>query len=283
MVGCSAPGPARIPADVLPYDNGFVASSERLRATLGRDGILLDTQPVLKTCDVPHEGRDCARCEVATVLDKIDPELVDQMAIAFARYPTSVRKAARLEHVAFCSTIHYEGSDHGPAGLADPNAHRVFIGVEYFRGTDNAFSIEAAVHHEVFHLLDFETNAARALDDHEWGDLNPKGFAYRDPSLETERKPGFVNSYALTNAVEDRASTWEYLMVRPDDLCTLAARDAVLARKVRLLWERVARVEGANRLGVTAPCVVKPTKPKPVKATNRRRATDRAPNLRLPR
>jgi hypothetical protein len=256
LAGCTAPGPAHVPADVLPYDAGFVASSHRLRVTLARDSIQLDTTPVLRTCDVPRESPDCARCEVATVLDKIDPELVDRMAIAFARYPTSMRKAARLEHVAFCSTIHYEGSDHGPAGLADPSEHRVFIGVEYFRGS--SFAIESAVHHEMFHLLDFEIDASRALDDREWRELNPKGFAYRDPSVETERKPGFVSSYALTNAIEDRASTFEFLMVKPDELCALAARDPVLLRKVRLLWQRVARIEGADRLGITAPCVLSP-------------------------
>ena len=150
---------------MLPYDPGFVAASEKLRATLARDNIELDTAPVIDTCDVPRSDRNCARCEVATVLDQIDPELIDQMAIAFARWPSSVRKAARLEHVAFCKTITYEGKDHGPAGLADPNTHRVYISVEYFRGAGTSFSIEATVHHEVFHLLDYETQGAHWMAD----------------------------------------------------------------------------------------------------------------------
>jgi len=257
---------------VLPYDQDFVASSRRLRATLARDGIQLDTQPVIRTCEEPTPDRDCARCDVATVLDQIEPELVDAMAIAFARYPTSVRKAARIEHVAFCRAITYEGNrDHGPAGLADPSAHRVFISVEYFRrirGDD--FTIDDAVHHEMFHLLDFAALGASASGDSEWGALNPPGFAYLgegkgEPADETRRPRGFVNNYAQTNEVEDRASTFEYIMVRPEELCERAARDPLLAKKVRLLWQRVKRIEGADKLGVTAPCV-KPTKPtKPTK------------------
>jgi hypothetical protein len=256
-----------VPGTVLPYDPAFVAASEKLRATLGRDGIELDTEPVIDTCDVPRPDHNCARCEVATVLDKIDPELIDQMAIAFARWPSSVRKAARLEHVAFCNSITYVGKDHGPAGLADPNTHRVYISVEYFRGAGTSFSIEATVHHEVFHLLDFETQNVHWTADSEWHKLNPAGFAYRDPSVDIQRQPGFVNGYASTDEMEDRASTWEYLMVRPDDVCAMSAKDPVLARKARLLLQRVSHVEGADKLGVKVPCklgaaarTTKPTK-----------------------
>jgi hypothetical protein len=287
VVACGSAKTSHVPAEVLPYDRGFVASSHRLLATLRRDAIELDTQPVMRTCEVATADRDCARCDVATVLDQIDPELVDRMAIAFARYPTSVRKAARLEHVAFCRAITYErGTDHGPAGLADPNTHRVYISVQYFRDASAGFSIEAAVHHEVFHLLDFATMGARALADTEWQKLNPAGFAYRGPHQETKRPAGFVNTYALTNEVEDRASTFEYLMVRPDELCTMTASDPILARKVRLLWQRLQQVEGADKLGISAPCAAKPTKPtkstkpEPTKPGHRR-ATKRPLKLRL--
>ncbi|HEX5061440.1 MAG TPA: hypothetical protein VFV99_18865 [Kofleriaceae bacterium] len=280
VVGCSTPGAQRVPAAALPYDPGFVASSQRLRATLARDNIELDTQPVITTCDPGDTRKNCARCDVATVLDQIEPELVDQMAIAFARYPSSVRKTARLEHVAFCRAITYvRGTDHGPAGLADPNAHRVYISVEYFRGAGSNLSIESAVHHEVFHLLDYET--LHREEDPAWAALNPKGFAYVDPSVGWERPKGFVNTYATTNQMEDRASTWEYLMVQPDDLCDMAAKDPVVAKKVRAIWQRVVKVEGANRLGVSARCALKAEQPtKPTKPTTRR--TPKKPNLQLP-
>jgi len=261
VVGCGAPAPPQVPKDVA-HDQDFIASSQRLRATLARDGIVLDTQPVIRTCDEPSRSRECARCDVVTVLDDIDPELVDDMALAFARYTSSMRKAARLEHVAFCRAITYErGPDHGPAGLADPNTHRVYISVEYFRGEGRGSSIEATVHHEVFHLLDFAVLGARDDGDSEWSKLNP--IPYRDPTDRTERPPGFVNAYALTNEVEDRATTFAALMVRPDDLCAIADQDPVVARKVRLVWQRVSRIEGANRLGVTAPCALHPSKAKP--------------------
>lgn len=264
VVGCGPPSTPQVPKDVLPYDPAFVASSQRLRATLARDHIELDTTPVIRTCDVPRDDRDCARCDVATVLDDIDPALIDRVAIAFARYPSSVRSAARLEHVAFCRAITYErGPDHGPAGLADPNTHRIYISVGDFRTEYHGAVIEDAVHHEVFHLLDFATQGEHAMADTEWKKLNPAGFVYRKGGDAVARPPGFVNTYATTDEMEDRASTFEYLMVRPDELCELAAKDPALARKVRLLWQRVSHVEGADRLGVTAPCAaLHPSPPK---------------------
>jgi hypothetical protein len=275
VVACAPPSapqaPATVPRDVLPYDADFVASSKRLRATLARDGIELDTTPVIRTCDVPRDDRDCARCDVATVLDDIPADLTDRVAIAFARYPSSFRKAARLEHLAFCRAITYErGADHGPAGLADPNTHRIYISVADFREEHHEAVIEDAVHHEVFHLLDFETQGAHALADTEWKKLNPAGFVYKTGNADTKRPVGFVNTYATTNEMEDRASTFEYLMVRPDELCEMTAVDPALARKVRLIWQRVAQVEGADRLGVTAPCAVRTHAPKHLKRRSKR-------------
>ena len=122
----------------------------------------------------------------------------------------------------------------------------------------------------MFHLLDFETQGAQWTADREWYKLNPAGFAYRDPSVDIERRAGFVNGYASTDEMEDRASTFEYLMVRPDDVCAMSAKDPIVARKVALLLQRVSHVEGADKLGVKLPCKLgaapRPTKPaKPTK------------------
>ncbi len=267
---CRTPAPAQV--EPGPRERAYNASNQRFVATLARDGIEVDTDPVISTCAGVLRVRDCASCEVITAVDEIDPELIDQMAIAFARYPASVRKAARLEHVAFCRTINYSDADHSPAGLADPNTHRVFISVEYLRVPRTGASVESTVHHEVFHLLDFEALGARRQSPGEWSALNPAGFAYREHGEQRPRAGGFVNAYAASNEHEDRASTFEFLMTRPDELCELAATDKVLARKVKLLRQQLARVEGTNRLGLWTRC------PKPAaKATTPRKGSRKHP------
>jgi hypothetical protein len=255
VVACARP-PATVPPESLPYDPGFVASTHKLEVTLARNGLVLDTQPIVTTCDVPDPKRNCARCEVATMLHEIDPGIIDGMAIAFARYPKRVLDAARIERVALCRVITYDSGDHGPAGLADPATHRVFISVDHImRGRGAMLGIEETVHHEVFHLLDFfALLGPRVYTDVEWLALNPRGTTYEDDAINTPRPAGFVNSYARTDQMEDRASTFQLLMSHPDELCALAADDPALARKVRLVWQRIARVEGAERLGITARC-----------------------------
>jgi hypothetical protein len=98
---------------------------------------------------------------------------------------------------------------------------------------------EETIHHEVFHMLDWEINARDYSDDAEWQVLNPHGFTY-GTRKESDIQPGFVNTYATTNVYEDRASVFQYLMARPDELCWMAEKDPILAEKTRLLWLRVA-------------------------------------------
>jgi hypothetical protein len=256
-------------------ERAYVASNRRFVATLARDGIEVDTEPVIDTCNGSRRASACARCEVITAVDEIDPELIDQMALAFARYPASVRKASGLEHVAFCRAITYEGGDaHAPAGLADPNTHRVFISVEYLRVPRTGASVESTVHHEVFHLLDYEVLGARKPSAGEWSALNPAGFAYREHGEQRPRVPGFVNEYAASNEHEDRASTFEFLMTRPDDLCELASTDRVLARKVQLLRRQLSRIEGSSRLGMWARCPQGAAKAAPVARKRSKRPVD---------
>ena len=91
----------------------------------------------------------------------------------------------------------------------------------------------------------------------------------------TIRPAGFVNVYATTNEVEDRASTFEYLIGQPSRLCEIAAHDPTVARKVGVVWKRVAKVMSEKLLRRYAPCVdwIDGRKPKP-KPSKRRGPAD---------
>lgn len=236
------------PADLMDpvvYDQHTAS----LRATLGRNHIELDAGPVVRSC-APHHGvDDCVRCEIANRQDTsgIDPDMIDAVAIAFARYPADVLKAATLEHVSLCHKIRYD-HEHGPnsAGIAIIGEKRLMISIETFRGD---FTLEQIVHHEMFHLIDHAMLGAKAFDDDEWHALNPPAFAYADPAADTRaRPPGFVNSYATTNELEDRASVYEMIMGQPQALCEIMAIDPLVRAKVKTIRTRVARIMGARRL-----------------------------------
>jgi hypothetical protein len=305
-IACTTPLPPRalpvlLPPDPQPDPIGvidaetYTARVGSLRATLARSHIELDDRPVAPFCGLHHGIDDCLRCEVASRADTsgIDPDMIDAIAIAFARYPSTVLIASRLEHVTLCRQIRYD-HDHGvdPAGLASFDEARLFVSIEYF--SDKAhehygdFTIEQIVHHELFHMLDHAAHGEAVYADREWEALDPPAFAYRDPAdLDSPRPAGFVNSYATTNELEDRASTFEFLMGQSAKLCAIAAVDPIVAAKARMVWSRVGKLVGDRQLPPEAQCLnrkpavpAKPTRPlKPSRPTKPRLQLPTKPSL----
>lgn len=249
----AGPGaPVESPASVA-----FRGRTALLRATLARSKIALDaTAGAIDTCETPTPSAECIRCDVATDLDGVDPDLIDRVAIAIALYPPKVLDASAIEHVALCRRLRYgdpSSNADSPQGVADPQHRRLMISVEAFVGKDpDAYSIEQIVHHELFHLFD-----AKPLgDDAEWIELKPPGVEYLDPAPRSSTRPaGFVNQYATTNEREDRASVYEYLMSHADRLCEYAKTDSIVAAKTTLVWRRMAAVGGDAFLRRQAPCI----------------------------
>lgn len=257
--------PAAEPGNLIDGET-YAARIAGLRATLARNAVEIDTQPVIDTCAADHGrvGGRCVRCEVASraTTAGVDPSLIDAVAIAFAAYPPAFLAATTLEHVALCRRIRIQGDaeERPPAGVAIFDERRLLISVEHFvdgAGLYEHFDIEQVVHHEVFHLFDHATSGAGDDTDREWLAMNPPGFAYRDPASATDetRPVGFVKRYATTNAFEDRATVFEYLLGQPARLCEIAGVDAAVAAKTRLVWKRVAKVTGDALLRQHAPCV----------------------------
>jgi hypothetical protein len=209
--------------------------------------------------DARREQTGCVRCELAGESDALDEATLDALAAAFDRYPSSFLVASHIESVALCKHIEYEDitREFGTAGTVDYKQRRLFVSIEAFLGhvydATGSFTVEDIVHHELFHLIEFEHMRAD-MDDPEWRLQNPIGFAYHDTRPDADRPAGFVDSYAATNEIEDRASTFQYMMARPAELCALSAADAAVRAKVKLIWSRVATLDGDAFLVARAKC-----------------------------
>jgi len=254
-------------------DKVFLERTAMLRATLDRSSIALDTEPTINTCDIPGEKPNCMRCDLATGMDDIDPDLLDRVAIAIAGYPESVLAAAEIKSLALCRRIRYEGKEDGPGGVAQIDKQRLLVSVESFMSEDrDSWAIEQIVHHEIYHLIDHAQLGEAMRADPEWATLKPPGFEYRDPATATSRATGFVNVYATTDEAEDRASTYEYVVARSADLCEVAKTDPIVEAKVEVVWHRIAALGGGAFLKKHAPCVRWVKEPKPMaKKKSRRR------------
>lgn len=227
-----------------------------LRTQLGRAGISLElggARGSLETqaCATGHAG--CTRCELLAESDGVSESALAELVAAFGRYPVALLDAAKIERVALCREL--TSDDESPAGLADIEGRTLFVNLEsLLRHDGSGYSIDyiaETAHHEVYHLFDLP--AGPRPFDLEWDELNPHAFTYGKRHRDA-RPFGFVNAYAATNAVEDRASTFQFLMARSDELCGLAKDDPTLFAKAAIVWRRIAKASGAGVMGGAASC-----------------------------
>lgn len=239
-----------IPHAAIPGYNTRVVA---LRTTLGRAAVKLETRTGVRqeirssVCNDPSPvQRGCSVCELAGETDALDSAVLDALVVAFDRYPASVLEATHIDKVALCTHIKYiDIDDPGAIGTVDLKERRLIVSLEPFIGQQyDAYgetTTEDIVHHELFHLFEFERMRPFYNDDPEWRLYNPTGFDYGDTYKDSRDRPaGFVDPYASTDEIEDKASVYQYMMAHPSELCAIEKSDPIVKKKVALLWERIA-------------------------------------------
>lgn len=250
--------PEAIPVlpETPPAARSWLAQALDLRTQLGRAGIGLQLggaeRELVAGCG---PARRCLRCELVGEHDRVPDAAFEEVVAAFARYPTALLEAAQIEQVALCRRLVTNGE--AVAGLADQDARRLYVSLEPLLAVSATFSTDVlleTVHHEVYHLLDFAQAPTRRVDDPEWNGVNASGFVYGPRAEDWTRPFGFVNAYAATNAVEDRASVFQFLMAKPQELCELVEGDPIVAAKARLVWQRLGAVTPLDFVRPTVGC-----------------------------
>jgi hypothetical protein len=254
----------------LSPDDTYNVRIANLRTTLGRGGIVLRVAGFDETfstsdCADDEEGMSsCARCELAGAKTHIHGSVIEAATRSFAVYPAAVLAATKVEQVAMCSEIVHPKGDtqeiERPAGLADLRGNRLLFSVKLFLGggeyRDSDWTVADITHHEIFHHLEYAQMRAEMYDDSEWNLYNPLGFTYDAAHKDGVRRAGFVNRYAMTHLVEDKASVYEMLMAHADELCELAKTDETIKIKTKIIWRRVVRaVRDDSFMRTAAPCV----------------------------
>jgi len=265
--GCGVPTTPQLVFPTLDPDETYNIRISNLRTTLARADIALrvagmDDDFGTSGCDDFWDGSKCARCKLAGEHTRIDGEVIDATTRAFRMYPTDVLVRAKIEKVAFCSEIAYskdDGFEH-PAGMADIHGGGMLISVKSFVGglykSWGDFTMDDITHHEYFHMLEWAQMRGDFQDDPEWRLNNPLGFVYAESNFQEPRRAGFVNPYAMTAEVEDKASTYEFLISHPNELCEMARTDEALKIKTRIIWRRVLKTVGTDAfIRQAAPCV----------------------------
>ncbi|MGB1109241.1 MAG: DUF4124 domain-containing protein [Gammaproteobacteria bacterium] len=137
------------------------------------------------------------------------------------------------------------------AGWADCNAKTMFLDFEA-----SPSSLQRTLDHEIFHFFDCQTMGNQMRTEPAWLALNARGFSYslkhfgsmrggsfRRTGNSWESVPGFVSRYAMVNAAEDKAETYE-MIISPGErehAFALAAKDPIVAKKIALIVQRIQK------------------------------------------
>jgi len=247
------------PARATPAPDARAAA---LRATLARVGIALETRSdgvvaVTAGCnDVVDrlQPDSCQRCILADNRD-ITGEVLERITAVVDRYPTEMLAQADIHTLSLCRRLENIAAQKDIlAGLSEYDGRHMMAVVS------NPEFLADILHHEIFHMIESARIADPTTHDQEWESVNPIGFSYgTGPSSSEARKArpiGFVRQYAASALVEDRASTFEYMMAVPDELCEMATNDPIVHAKVKIIWSRMKRYAGGDELmNSVAPCV----------------------------
>lgn len=136
---------------------------------------------------------------------------LDALKQNLAKYPTGFFKEFSRAGMSLSVYLIYSFSDDLVTGVTDSSYNNVVISI----ATKYPFS--DSFNHEAYHYME-KFIEVRGGSFNSWNLLNPVNFTYGkiDSNLSYDRtliaNSYFVNNYAQTDADEDRASTFEYMM-----------------------------------------------------------------------
>jgi hypothetical protein len=169
---------------------------------------------------------------------------VGLFAAEFTLYPPSLVKRARLRRVVLCTGLTFAGEHR----TAIPDYEHDTLYLDVSAGSYDKAYIRAAIHHEFFHIVDYQDDG-EVYRDERWAALNPPGFKYgsggrsaqsdSNMSVLTDKWPGFLTHYATTGVEEDKAETFAHMIVHAGYVALRAKADPVLRAKVQRMKELV--------------------------------------------
>lgn len=154
-------------------------------------------------------------------------------------YPPEIIHASKVERIIACNSLSVEGRT--IQGLAQMGLFVVdTIFLETSRITRDWEYGRLSLHHELFHAIDYHDDLSHYVD-LSWRHLNKEGFDY-DYGLfkgynEVSDKPGFLTTYSMSCAWEEKAEVYAHLIVKTSDTERRAETDPVLRRKIERMKE----------------------------------------------
>ncbi len=165
------------------------------------------------------EGYKIAGLETKKITDKrVINEQLRKLDNILSKYPKDMFKEIKKGGIPLTIYLINNYSNPSITGITDSNYDYANISIAVI------YPIEESFYHESFHYIE-RYLLKKGANFNSWDSLNPSGFnwgtvdgnySYSVTSVSTA---SFVNNYAQTSAAEDRASTFEYMMMENEMDC----------------------------------------------------------------
>ena len=155
----------------------------------------------------------------------------------FCRYPPELIARTKLKRVVFCKRLAFDGQLRN----AIPDYEHDTLYYDVSRGSHSRDYRRSVIHHEFFHVIDYQDDGDVYRDDR-WTKMLPGDFRYgrggresqndSKMSLFNESVPGFLTHYATTGVEEDKAELFAHMIINPAYVAERSAREPLLQVKV---------------------------------------------------
>ena len=170
--------------------------------------------------------------EIITDSTVINSQLV-RLQETLSVYPEGFFREIKNGGIPLTIMLVYKYSDNTVTGVTDSSYSDAIISIA------SAYTFEDSFYHESYHYIE-RYLFKKGVNYNSWDSLNPPEFAgwgTIDGSLSYSNTlsadSGFVNNYAQTEASEDRASTFEYMMAPSKASCL--NKGNIVWRKAKLI------------------------------------------------
>jgi len=172
------------------------------------------------------------------------------------KYPLGFFDKIQLRYIILLKRFFY--SEKPLEGLYGFNKNAIFL--DFYRKGNQELSQRHTIHHEIFHMIDFQAEIKLKKKDSQWETFNLENFQYGQKEKfqrNTKRKyfisrgqKGFITPYAMTSVKEDKAEIFACLMIKSQNkiLHQWMQDDDILKNKVSYIKNYVAPFFGKMKI-----------------------------------
>jgi hypothetical protein len=154
----------------------------------------------------------------------------------FLRYPPALIRQIRLRRIVLCRELSFAGQNRS----AIPDFEHDTLYFDVVAGGHDRTYQRRAIHHELFHIIDYEDDGE--LDsDARWAKLNPPTFRYGRGGEHMLSdawsgvpwdRPSFLNKYSTSGIEEDKAEIFAYMVTEIGFIEKRAVSDDAIRKKM---------------------------------------------------